>query len=70
MNTDIYNECKNYCKDLLQSNEFKKEIYELTQPLIKILLKDLYPYIYISIILVLICFFLLLGIFLIIILYI
>ena len=51
------------CFDILGRDDVKQEIKNITQPLIDIILKEIYPYIYISIIFVLISFLLILGIF-------
>ena len=52
-----------FCKDFLKKDEVISEIKEIVKPFITLILQELYPYIYISILLVLISFFLLLGIF-------
>ena len=53
------------CLDILGRDDVKSEIKNITQPLIDIILKEIYPYIYISIIFVFISFLLILGIFII-----
>jgi hypothetical protein len=53
------------CFDVLGRDDVKQEIKNITQPLIDIILKEIYPYIYISIIFVFISFLLILGIFII-----
>ena len=53
------------CFDILGRDDVKQEIKNITQPLIDIILKEIYPYIYISIIFVFISFLLILGIFII-----
>tara|TARA_B100000900_G_C20379345_1_gene633853 strand:+ start:233 stop:469 length:237 start_codon:yes stop_codon:yes gene_type:complete len=53
------------CFDILGRDDVKHEIKNITKPLIDIILKEIYPYIYISIIFVIISFLLILGIFII-----
>ena len=53
------------CLDILGRDDVKSEIKNITQPLIDIIFKEIYPYIYISIIFVFISFLLILGIFII-----
>ena len=53
------------CLEILGRDDVKTEIKNITKPLIDIILKEIYPYIYISIIFVLISFLLILGIFII-----
>ena len=53
------------CLEILGREDVKDEIKNITKPLIDIILKEIYPYIYISIIFVLISFLLILGIFII-----
>ena len=53
------------CLEILGRDDVKSEIKNITQPLIDIILKEIYPYIYISIIFVFISFLLILGIFII-----
>lgn len=59
MDREIYDYCKNY----LKKQEVIDEIKEILRPFIAVLFQEFYPYIYISILLVLVSFFLLLGIF-------
>ena len=49
----------NYCADFMETEDFKK----CMRPLITMLLQEIYPYIYISILFVLVAFFLILAIF-------
>ena len=49
--------------ELFKKDEFKSEIRKFCIPLIELIIQELYPYIYISILLVVISFFLILGIF-------
>jgi hypothetical protein len=53
------------CLEVLGREDVKEEIKNITKPLIDIILKEIYPYIYISIIFVVISFLLILGIFII-----
>jgi hypothetical protein len=53
------------CLEVLGREDVKEEIKNITKPLIDLILKEIYPYIYISIIFVLISFLLILGIFII-----
>lgn len=52
------------CKDILKSKEVQQQIAIFLKPFINCILNEIYPYIYLSILLVFICFFLLLAIFL------
>lgn len=49
--------------EIFKKDEMKKEIRKLCVPLIEIILQELYPYIYLSVLFVIISFFLILGIF-------
>lgn len=51
------------CLEILGRDDVKSEIKNITRPLIDIILREIYPYIYISIIFVFISFLLILGIF-------
>tara|TARA_X000000950_G_C13447698_1_gene470605 strand:+ start:249 stop:488 length:240 start_codon:yes stop_codon:yes gene_type:complete len=53
------------CLDLIKRDDIKHEIKEVMRPVIDMLLKEIYPYIYLSLIFVIISFLLILGIFLI-----
>ena len=53
------------CLNALKREDVKEEIKELMSPVIDMVLKEIYPYIYLSIIFVIISFLLILGIFLI-----
>ncbi len=54
------------CINLLKKPELKKEILTLFRPVVELILKQIYPYIYLALILVVISFLLILGIFVII----
>lgn len=51
------------CLDILKRDDVKLEIKNILSPLIKVVLIEIYPYIYISLIVVIISFLLHLGIF-------
>jgi hypothetical protein len=51
------------CLDILKKEEVKDEIKMFMKPFIDMMLNELYPYIYLSILFVLVSFFLILGIF-------
>lgn len=53
------------CLNTLKREDVKEEIKDLMKPVIDMVLKEIYPYIYLSIIFVIISFLLILGIFLI-----
>jgi len=52
------------CFELLKRDDVKAEMKEFVRPIIDLILQELYPYIYLSILFVLISFLLILGIFL------
>jgi len=54
------------CVNLLKKPELKKEILALFIPVVELILKQIYPYIYLALVLVVISFLLILGIFVII----
>jgi hypothetical protein len=60
---DIRNTIISECVGLIKKEEVKKEIKELFKPIINMILQDIYPYIFISMIFVTISFLLILGIF-------
>tara|TARA_E500000178_G_C16643695_1_gene583145 strand:- start:230 stop:460 length:231 start_codon:yes stop_codon:yes gene_type:complete len=53
----------NSCISELQKDSVKQELRKIIKPLVDIILKDLYPYLYLSISFIFICFILILGIF-------
>jgi len=55
----------NECLNIFKREDVKKEIKEIMKPVIDMILKEIYPYIYLSLIFVIISFLLILGIFLI-----
>ena len=60
---DIKETIINECLNVLKKKEVKDEIKQLMRPLVDMLIKDIYPYIFLSIIFVFISFLLILGIF-------
>lgn len=53
----------NECISLLKKPQLKQQIIELFKPVVDLILKEIYPYIYLALILVVISFLLILGIF-------
>lgn len=51
------------CLAVLKKEEVQLEIIRFMKPIINLILNEIYPYIYLSILLVFVCFFLILGIF-------
>ena len=51
------------CLIILSREDVKKEVKELFKPVVSLLVKEIYPYIYLSLIFVIISFLLILGIF-------
>ena len=60
---DIRNTIISECVGIIKKEEVKKEVKELFKPIINMILQDIYPYIFISMIFVTISFLLILGIF-------
>ena len=52
------------CIEFIKKDEVKDEIKLLMKPLVDIVIQEFYPYIYLSLLFVIISFFLILGIFL------
>jgi hypothetical protein len=63
MRSNIRNLIVEQCLEVIKRDDVKREIKELIKPMISILLQEIYPYIFISLIFVLIAFLLILGIF-------
>ena len=63
MKSNIRNLIVEQCLEVIKRDDVKREIKELIKPMISILLQEIYPYIFISLIFVLIAFLLILGIF-------
>jgi|TARA_B110000967_G_scaffold204839_1_gene248146 hypothetical protein len=51
------------CLLILSREDIKKELKELFKPLVSLIIQEIYPYIYLSLIFVIISFLLILGIF-------
>ena len=51
------------CINVLKRNDIKNEIISIMTPIVDLILKEIYPYIYLALILVCISFLLILGIF-------
>ena len=51
------------CLIILSREDVKKEVKELFKPVVSLLVQEIYPYIYLSLIFVIISFLLILGIF-------
>jgi hypothetical protein len=51
------------CLLILSRDDIKKELKELFKPLVSLIFQEIYPYIYLSLIFVIISFLLILGIF-------
>lgn len=51
------------CLEIIRRQDVKKELKELLRPIIDMILQEIYPYIYLSMIFVIISFLLILGIF-------
>ena len=51
------------CLLILSRDDIKKELKELLKPLVSLIIQEIYPYIYLSLIFVIISFLLILGIF-------
>ena len=52
-----------HCLDILKRDDFKDELKGLMRPMINMIIQDLYPYVFLSIVFVFISFLLILGIF-------
>ena len=52
------------CLDVIKTPEVQNEIIKFIKPIINLILNEIYPYIYLSVLLVFVSFFLLLAIFL------
>lgn len=51
------------CLDIIKRDEVKEEIKQFMKPVLNMLIQELYPYIYLSLLFVLVSFFLILAIF-------
>jgi hypothetical protein len=63
MNTHLKNKAVDYCLDIIKREDVKNELKQLFKPVIQLILQEIYPYIYLSVLFLLISFFLVLGIF-------
>ena len=63
MNTHFKNKAIDYCLDIIKREDVKNELKQLFKPVIQLILQEIYPYIYLSILFLFISFFLVLGIF-------
>jgi len=57
------NKAIDYCLDIIKREDVKNELKQLFKPVIQLILQEIYPYIYLSVLFLLISFFLVLGIF-------
>lgn len=55
----------NQCVKVIEDKNMKRELNKLFRPLIDLILIEIYPYVYISLTFIIICFLLILGIFII-----
>ena len=60
---EIKDKISDYCLEFIKKDEVKQELKNLFKPIINLILEEFYPYIYLSLLLVIISFFLVLGIF-------
>ena len=60
---DMKDKITDYCLEFIKKDEVKKELKNLFKPIVNLILEEIYPYIYLSLLLVVISFFLVLGIF-------
>ena len=63
MNSNIRSIIVDQCLEILKREDVKTELKSVIKPMISILLQEIYPYIFISLMFVLISFLLILGIF-------
>ena len=59
----VKNKAIDYCLDIIKREVVKQELKHLFKPIIQLILQEIYPYIYLSVLFLLISFFLILGIF-------
>jgi len=59
----LKNKAIDYCLDIIKREDVKQELKHLFKPIIQLILQEIYPYIYLSLIFVIISFLLILGIF-------
>jgi len=63
MNAHLKNKAIDYCLDIIKREDVKNELKQLFKPVIQLILQEIYPYIYLSVLFLFISFFLVLGIF-------
>jgi len=63
MNSHLKNKAIDYCLDIIKREDVKNELKQLFKPVIQLILQEIYPYIYLSVLFLFISFFLVLGIF-------
>jgi hypothetical protein len=63
MNSHLKNKAIDYCLDIIKREDVKNELKQLFKPVIQLILQEIYKYIYLSVLFLLISFFLILGIF-------
>jgi len=63
MNAHLKNKAIDYCLDIIKREDVKNELKQLFKPVIQLILQEIYPYIYMSVLYLFISFFLVLGIF-------
>ena len=63
MNSNIRSIIVDQCLEILKREDVKTELKSVIKPMISLLLQEIYPYIFISLLFVLISFLLILGIF-------
>ena len=61
--TDIKDMIIDKCLEVLKRKDVKEDIKELMRPVVNMIIKEIYPYIFLSIVFVFISFLLILGIF-------
>jgi len=62
-NNHLKNKAIDYCLDIIKREDVKNELKQLFKPVIQLILQEIYPYIYLSVLFLFISFFLILGIF-------
>ncbi len=60
---EVKNKAIDYCLDIIKREDVKQELKHIFKPIIQLILQEIYPYIYLSVLFLLISFFLILGIF-------
>ena len=52
-----------HCVEIMKRDDVKTELKNLVKPLVRVIVREIYPYIFFSIFLVIVCFILMLGVF-------